>query len=128
MTKLEGEIARPTGEAGDVLTTIPKRDRVGNAVYGVLAVVGWIFFLYSVAEFGLFARVLQTPYISSSGYEELGKAIFACVTGLAIVAVSNFYLIRRRCWPVLVASWVVCIAFLILAALLVYFLVFVLRL
>jgi len=105
-----------------------ERETFGEVVYGFLLVIGWTIFLYSIAEFGLFARVLQVPPSSSSSLEVLSRGVFSLVIGLTIVGLSNAYLFRRKCWPVLVVAWVICVAFLFLAFGLVYVLVFVLRL
>jgi hypothetical protein len=105
-----------------------ERDTFAEIVYGFLLVIGWTIFLYSIAEFGLFARVLKVPHSSSSGLEMLSRGVFSLFIGLTIVGFSTAYLYRRKCWPVLVVAWVICIAFLLLAFGLVYFLVFVLRL
>ena len=58
----------------------------------------------------------------------LTKGAVSLIVGLTIVGISNVYLFQRKCWPILVVAWVICIAFLFLAFALVYVLVFVLRL
>ncbi len=116
------------GMSSDISQNIIERDMVGEIIYGFLLVLGWAIFLYSIAEFGLFARVLQVPHSPAGSYAVLTKGAVSLIVGLTIVGISNVYLFQRKCWPILVVAWVICIAFLLLAFTLVYVLVFVLRL
>ncbi|MFQ5757367.1 MAG: hypothetical protein ACE5H7_14910 [Acidiferrobacterales bacterium] len=115
------------GMSSDISQNIIERDMVGEIIYGFLLVLGWAFFLYSIAELGLFARILQVPHSPAGSYAVLTKGAVSLIVGLTIVSVSNVYLFQRKCWPILVVAWVICIAFLFLAFALVYLLVFVLR-
>jgi len=54
--------------SSDISQNIIERDMVGEIIYGFLLVLGWTIFLYSIAEFGLFARVLQLPHSPAGSY------------------------------------------------------------
>ena len=70
------------GMSSDISQNIIERDMVGEIIYGFLLILGWAIFLYSIAEFGLFARVLQVPHSPAGNYAVLTKGAVSLIVGL----------------------------------------------